>query len=141
MVNLIRKIKLKTEHPIQVIDITDHVKSLLAESGVNEGTLNIISQHTTAAININEKEEGLQRDMVEFLRKAVPEKTYIHDRNAVDGRSNTHSHLLAMFANASETIPVAGGRLLLGGWQSIFFIELDGPREERTVVVQVVDNG
>jgi secondary thiamine-phosphate synthase enzyme len=60
-----------------------------------------------------------------------------HNFNPVDGRLNAHSHLLGLFMNASETIPIAQGELLLGQWQSIFFIELDGPREERILRVQI----
>jgi secondary thiamine-phosphate synthase enzyme len=56
----------------------------------------------------------------------------------VDDRDNAHSHLLGLFLNASETIPVAGGELVMGGWQSIFFIELDGPRERREVRLQLL---
>ncbi len=80
----------------------------------------------------------LQRDMLDFLHRLVPaDSDYRHNRDPVDGRLNAHSHLLGLFMNASETIPVADGRLLLGGWQSIFFIELDGPREERRLLMQI----
>lgn len=135
---LTKKITLATAHPIQIIDITDRVRSIVEESGIKNGFLNIMTQHTTTAININEKEEGLQRDMIDFLERIVPrDADYIHNRNAIDGRANAHSHLLGLFTNTSETIPVVDGKPALGGWQSVFFIELNGPRDERTVVVQI----
>lgn len=134
----VRKITLNTSRRVQVLDITDKVCKLLSESGINNGTLTILTQHTTSAISINESEEGLQRDMVDFLKNFIPFGDYVHDRNAVDGRPNTRAHFAAMFANSGESIPVAGGKMQIGEWQSIFFIELDGPREERTVVIQVM---
>ncbi len=51
---------------------------------------------------------------------------------------NAHSHMLGLFMNSSETIPVAGGEMVLGSWQSIFFIELDGPRERRGLDLQIM---
>lgn len=138
MTIIIKEIKIETTHPIQIIDITDRVSSLVKGSGVKDGGVTVITQHTTTAININEREEGLQRDMVDFLTRQVPKGgDFIHNRNAADGRPNAHSHLLTLFSNASETVPVSDGKMLLGGRQSIFFIELDGPREERTFIVQI----
>ena len=79
----------------------------------------------------------LQRDMVKFLTDLVPRNgDYLHNRNPVDGRDNAHAHLMGLFMNATETVPISGGQLLLGGWQSIFFIELDGPRPKRQVLLQ-----
>jgi secondary thiamine-phosphate synthase enzyme len=138
MKNIIKNINLKSDDKIQILDITDKVREALAESGVRDGTVTMITQHTTSAININEQEEGLQEDMVKFLTELVPQDgDFIHNKNAMDGRFNAHSHLMALFANASETVPLVGGKLALGNWQSIFFIELDGPRPKRVVVLQI----
>ena len=138
MLNTIKKINLNTDKDVQVIDITDSVRSLVEMSNITNGTVTIITQHTTTAININEKEDGLQEDMVKFLTELVPKHgDYVHNKNAADGRVNAHSHLMALFTNASETIPVSDSQLMLGKWQSIFFIELDGPREKRTVTLQI----
>ncbi len=138
MKNIIKTIELETTAPIQVINITDQVKSILQESGIQEGSLTLLTQHTTTAININEEEEGLQRDMIDFLKQFVAaDGDYIHNRNAADGRPNAHSHLISLLTNSSETIPITEGKLLLGGWQSLFFIELDGPRPKRTVTIQI----
>ena len=71
MKNIIKTIELETTAPIQVINITDQVKSILQESGIQEGSLTLLTQHTTTAININEEEEGLQRDMIDFLKQFV----------------------------------------------------------------------
>lgn len=139
MESFIKEIVLTTTTPIQVMNITDEVSALLSESGVKNGFVNVITNHTTSAININEEESGLQKDMLSLLTSFVPRGAgYLHDKGSVDGRGNAHSHLMAMFMNASEAIPINEGKMVLGKWQSIFFIELDGPRVERKVTVQIV---
>ena len=111
---------------------------MFARNRIQNGQMTICSTHTTAFVALNESEPLLQRDMIDFLTVLVPcDATYRHNLNPVDGRPNAHSHLLGLFMNASETILVSNGELLLGGWQSVFFIELDGPREERTLRVQL----
>jgi secondary thiamine-phosphate synthase enzyme len=137
-----RTIVLATAEPIQVIDITPRVQALCQEAGIREGMVTLLSPHTTAHVNLNEREEMLQRDMVAFLQGLVPpDRDYLHNREPVDGRANAHAHLMGLLMNASETIPIAGGQLLLGGWQSIFLIELDGPRAERLIRLQFLGIG
>jgi secondary thiamine-phosphate synthase enzyme len=127
-----------TNLPIDIIDITEQVRSELEATGLREGTVTVLSRHTTACININEKEPRLVQDMTTFLKRLVPrDGDYLHNLEPIDGRDNAHSHLLGLFMNSSETIPFSEGRLLLGEWQSIFLIELDGPRTLRQVIVQI----
>jgi len=126
-----------TRTPVEIIDITAEIRTAAAESGLQEGTVTVISQHTTAFININEKENCLLEDMVTFLKRLVPrDGNYSHNISPLDGRDNAHSHLLGLFMNTSETIPFSKGELLLGRWQSVFFIELDGPRPSRSILLQ-----
>ena len=76
--------------------------------------------------------------METFLKRFAPrDGTYLHNLNPVDGRDNAHSHLLGLLMNASETIPFSKGKLLVGEWQSVFFIELDGPRKQRNILLQI----
>ena len=134
----ISTISCPTNLPIDIIDITEQVRSELETKGLREGTVTVLSRHTTACININEKEPRLVQDMTTFLKRLVPrDGDYLHNLEPVDGRDNAHSHLLGLFMNSSETIPFSEGRLLLGEWQSIFLIELDGPRTLRQVIVQI----
>jgi secondary thiamine-phosphate synthase enzyme len=127
-----------TDRPIDIIDITSEVRSVLEKSGLRHGTVTVLSRHTTACININEQEPRLVQDMITFLKRLVPKDgDYLHNLEPIDGRDNAHSHLLGLFMNSSESIPFAEGQMLLGEWQSIFLIELDGPRKERQVLVQV----
>jgi secondary thiamine-phosphate synthase enzyme len=141
--NIVRqRLVLATSAPIEIIDITEQVQALVAASGIRDGLLTLVSPHTTARINLNEREEMLQRDMVAFLERLAPKGVgYLHDLAPVDDRPNGHAHLLGLFMNAGETIPIMDGRLMLGGWQSLFFIELDGPRAERQVDIQIIGEG
>jgi secondary thiamine-phosphate synthase enzyme len=133
------RIELATVEPIQILDITGIVREWVASSGVKDGLLTLISLHTTARVNVNEREPQLQRDMVTYLKRLVPrDGDWLHNLAPVDGRNNAHAHLLGLSMNASETIPIAGGALVLGEWQSIFFIELDGPRERREIDLQIL---
>jgi secondary thiamine-phosphate synthase enzyme len=137
MLTRLDTITLETTAPIQLIDITEALRQRCAASGVRDGLVTLLSRHTTASICLNERETQLQRDMVTFLKRLVPrDGDYLHNLAPVDDRDNAHAHLLALFTNASETIPIADGELLLGGWQSVFFVELDGPRPERSVTLQ-----
>ncbi|MBO8093779.1 MAG: YjbQ family protein [Prosthecochloris sp.] len=133
-----RTISRQTTQPITIIDITDEIKQFVEESGITQGQATIISQHTTAFVNINEQEPRLLEDMITFLKRLVPrDGDYAHNIAPIDGRDNAHSHLMGLFMNTSETIPVQDSRLLLGEWQSIFLIELDGPRPKRNILLQI----
>ena len=127
-----------TEKPIDIIDITADVRAALEETGLRQGTVTVLSRHTTACVNINEQEPRLVQDMITFLKRLVPrDGDYLHNLEPIDGRDNAHSHLLGLFMNSTETIPFSEGVMLLGEWQSIFLIELDGPRKERQVLLQI----
>jgi secondary thiamine-phosphate synthase enzyme len=138
MKQLTREITLATSEPIQFIDITDRVRDAFAASGIAEGAVTIFTRHTTTAVKVNERCERLQRDMRGMLERAVPAGSYEHDEDTLDGRGNGRGHLMAMLLGSSETIPVSGGRLSLGTWQSIFFVELDGPRPKRTIALKIM---
>lgn len=136
---VLNELRLVTTAPIQVIDITDQIQELVDRSGIKSGLLTLISRHTTAFVNLNERETNLQRDMVDFLaRIAPPAAGYRHDVNPVDDRPNAHAHLAGLFMSATQTIPVVEGSLLLGSWQSILFVEVDGPRPSRSLTLQVM---
>lgn len=134
-----KTVEINTKKETELINITDHVEAVVRESGVKEGMACVYTQHTTSAILVNELEEGLQEDMIQFLNTiAPPRKKYLHDRAPADGRLNTHGHLQALLLPASQTIPVNKGELALGNWQKIFFAELDGPRHSRHFLVQIL---
>jgi secondary thiamine-phosphate synthase enzyme len=141
-----QRLFLETTEPIQLLDITDDVKGIVRDSGVADGTVSILSRHTTAAIRIQESEPLLQLDLLRFLRRLAP-STDRYEHNDFDIRTehmhpdespNGHSHCLQFLLGSSETVPVMDGELVLGQWQRIFLVELDGPRPEREVLIQAV---
>ncbi len=124
-------IDIRTDRKVQIIDITGLVQKNLEK---RDGLAVIYSPHTTTAIIINEAESGLLDDILEFMNKLVPRNAgYKHDR--ID--SNADAHLKASLLGNSVVVPVEDGRLMLGTWQRILFIEFDGPRNRR-VYVRVV---
>lgn len=129
------RIQIQTKGNSEVMDITGEVKGIVKEKGVDSGICMIFTRHTTTGITINENESGLKRDILTFLNELIPKgEGYAHDR--VD--NNAHSHLRSVVLGSSVTIPVEGGDLALGTWQSILFIECDGPRK-REACVKVID--
>lgn len=129
-------IELSSLKPIQLNDITDKLKDLVVNQKLKNGLLHVASLHTTASIRINEKCDALEADFVEFSENWISsKKAYAHNKVAIDGRPNAHSHLMSYFMPSSETLVVKDGELILGVWQRVFFIELDGPREKRSAQV------
>jgi secondary thiamine-phosphate synthase enzyme len=142
--SLVRVVPVQTERHLEFVDVTDEVAHTVAEAGLREGFAVVFSRHTTAGVRINENEPLLLEDMARVLERVVPPGEYRHDDFAVrtvnlteDERVNGHSHCRSLLLGASETVPVSAGRLLLGRWQRIFLVELDGP-SRRELVVQVV---
>ena len=132
-------ITLKTCEPLCFVEITDKVKDAIKKSKMKDGLIVLTSQHTTSAICINEKCDRLQEDMKELLTKiAPPNAGYKHNHSTVDGRSNAHSHLMSMLLKTTETVAVVESKLQMGAWQTIFFIELDGPRGERKISLMLI---
>lgn len=139
MKHFVSEFKVSTAQNIEFIDITERVQNLIQASGINRGLVNIITRHTTTGVKINERCLRLQKDMQNLLSEIAPAgKPYQHNEQTVDGRPNAHSHLMSLLLGSTECIPVINGQLNLGQWQSIFFIELDGPRPSREVTVTVI---
>lgn len=125
-------IKINTSKNFEIIDITSKINELI---DIDEGIVSIFSRHSTSAIVVNENERGLLSDLEFLLNEIVTDKfSYEHDR--ID--NNARSHLKSFLLSSSETLPVKNGKLDLGTWQSVFFIELDGPRHSRTVTLTMV---
>ena len=142
MKHLFENHDLATHRCGQFIDITDDITRVVDASSVQFGQVSVFSQHTTAAIKINENEPLLLRDLARLLRQFAPPNAYYEhndfSRRTVnmneDECANGHAHVQHLFLGASETIPVVDGRITLGTWQRIFLIELDHPRLRRVLV-------
>jgi secondary thiamine-phosphate synthase enzyme len=124
-------LELRTNARTQMLDITAEVRRIVAESGLEDALCVVYVPHTTAAVTINENADpDVARDMLMELNKLVPfEDGYRH------GEGNSAAHIKSSMFNASCTVPIVGGRLLLGTWQGIYFCEFDGPRSRRVHVV------
>ena len=128
------KVAVVTEARRVVLDVTGQVEAAVAASGVREGLALVFCPHTTAAVVVNEMDGRLEQDLLAWAAKAVPEGAgWRHDTE----EANAHAHLQGIALNQAATLPVVGGRLALGTWQHVLFVELDGPRQ-RELWVQVV---
>jgi secondary thiamine-phosphate synthase enzyme len=128
-------IEIKTKKSTELIDITRDVKESVKVANIDSGICVVFTKHTTTGIIINENEVGLKSDILALLDELIPKgKGYQHDR--ID--DNAHSHLRSVVLGSSVTIPIEQGDLALGIWQSIFFVECDGPRK-REVYVKVIN--
>ncbi len=124
-------LELQTSDRVQIIDITRSIDAALGESGLRKGLVNIYSKHSTSAIFINENESGLLEDYLNLISKLVPTgDNYRHDR--ID--NNADSHLRSFIIGNNETIPFENGSMSLGTWQSVFFLEMDGPRNRKVTI-------
>jgi secondary thiamine-phosphate synthase enzyme len=128
-------LELRTSKRTEIIDITERVREEIRKSGIRDGIAIVYTRHTTTAITINEGEKGLMEDVEDVLCRIVPRGAgYRHD--IMD--DNADSHLRAILIGNSVVLPVTNGELDLGTWQKILFIELDGPRSSRRVVIKVL---
>lgn len=120
-------------------DITDHVLNRLT---IKNGFIVVYVPHTTCGIRIMENEKYLLGDLERYLERLAPRgERYDHDdieRRDVPSheRLNAYSHLRSFFANTSETIPVIDGKLQLGKWQRVMFIEFDIGRERKVHIYE-----
>jgi secondary thiamine-phosphate synthase enzyme len=114
-----------------MVDITAEVAGMVRESELTEGLCHVYVAHATAAIVVNENDDpNVCVDTLDALDKLIPAGVWRHDR--VDG--NAASHIQAAILGPGETIPVRDGQLVLGTWQAIMLVELDGPRDRRVIV-------
>ena len=142
--NYYREVKVSTGGSFEVSDITDTIRAVVGESGVLEGMAVITSLHTTCALSVNENEARLFEDISDFFSTiAPPDGSYKHNDLHLrvniphDEPENAHAHLVAMMLGNSEIVTVHHRALVLGRYQSILLLEMDGPRE-RTLAVQVL---
>jgi secondary thiamine-phosphate synthase enzyme len=130
-------IRVTTTRATEFVDVTDRLGAIVAASGVRARLVNIQTLHTTTGIVVNEHEPLLLTDLESTLERAAPaDASYRHDDVSVrtvnltaNERVNGHAHCRALLLPMSACLNVVDGRLLLGRWQRVFLVELDGPRE------------
>ncbi len=129
------EIILSTAKKQELIDITEEINAVVNKSKIKSGICSVFAAHATAAIIINENyDPNICLDIIDALNKIVPKGIWRHDR--IDG--NADAHIKSAMLGSSETIPVRGGQLELGQWQSVMFAELDGPRSGRKIIITVI---
>jgi len=141
MIVELKEVTIKTKQNFQIIDITSQVEDFIKNNTIDTGTITITTKHTTTAIRVNENEPLLFKDIKNHINLLTQCNEYHHDK--IEERKNcpanepknAHSHLKALLLGASETLPIMNGKLNLGTWQHILFIELDGPRERTYTMV------
>jgi secondary thiamine-phosphate synthase enzyme len=132
-----QQLTLRTRGHGDMHDLTDQVNEVVSASGVQTGMAHVFAVGSTAAVGAIEFEPGLRRDLPEALDRLLPPSLdYGHEQTWHDG--NGHSHLQATLLGPSLTVPVKGGKLLLGTWQQVIHLECDTRSRDRTVVVTVL---
>jgi secondary thiamine-phosphate synthase enzyme len=130
------EIGLSTHETHEVHDITRRVETIVHESGVKTGMVNVFNIGSTGAIGTIELEPGLVQDLPALLNRLIPPgQSYAHEQVARD--QNAHSHLQATLIGPSVTVPVRDGEPVLGRWQQVFFLECDVKPRRRTILVTV----
>ena len=125
------ELRIRTTTKREMVDLTARVAELVAAADVDEGLCSVYTPHATAAIVVNENDDpNVCVDVLDALDRLVPAGIWRHDR--VDG--NAASHIQATILGPGETIPIREGKLMLGTWQAVMLVELDGPRDRRVLV-------
>jgi len=121
----------RSHRKCEMLDVTAQVAEIVHQANLPEGLCSVYVTHATAAVIINENDDpNVCADILNALDRLIPEGIWQHDR--VD--NNGAAHIKAALLGPGETVPVRDGKLVLGRWQAIMLVDLDGPRERRVVV-------
>jgi len=130
-------LELSTGGGSEIIDITGKVQETLEGTRLREGLVTVFVPGSTGGVITLEYEPGLVRDLGEAFERLAPQgKPYHHDRTWGDG--NGHSHVRASLVGPSLSVPFREGRLILGTWQQIAFVDFDNRPRRRVLIVQVM---
>jgi secondary thiamine-phosphate synthase enzyme len=123
-------LRIRTSHRKQVVDVTDQIQAVIRTAQMQEGLCHVFITHTTAALTTGEIGEGTEQDFLQVVEQMIPRIDFRHAHDP----SHAWSHMASSILGPSLTIPVSGGQLKLGTWQSVMLVELDGPRERQVHV-------
>lgn len=121
-----------TEKRREYINITDEVAGAVAESAIKEGLALVSAMHITAAVYVNDAEEGLIEDIDEWLERLAPSGPDY--RHHLTGEDNGDAHLKNLLIHHQVLLPITNGRLDLGTWQQVYYAEFDGQRRKRLII-------
>jgi len=132
-----RQLSINTRGEGDILDVTEDVAETVAESSLKNGVVTIFVPGSTGALTTIEYEPGLLKDLPNVLERLAPKRLeYEHERRWHDG--NGHSHVRASIIGPCLTVPFVDGRLTLGTWQQIVFLELDVRSRSRQLVLQIM---
>ncbi|MDH7486612.1 MAG: secondary thiamine-phosphate synthase enzyme YjbQ [Anaerolineae bacterium] len=132
-----RRINLHTRGNADMLDITQEVAREVRDSGVSSGIVTIFAPSATSGLTTIEYESGALADLKRVFDEVVPEdRDYRHNLRWGDG--NGHSHVRAALLGPSLTVPFSEGRLLLGTWQHVTYIDFDNRPRQRELVLQIL---
>jgi len=132
-----KEIKLSTKGQFGLVNISSEVDEFVRNSGIEKGICYVFVPHATAALIANENESGVKEDILKRVLALAPDNIkYQHDR--ID--NNARAHIIASILGPGIFFPIAQGMLVRGTWQDIFLVELDGPRDQRKVVMKIISD-
>jgi secondary thiamine-phosphate synthase enzyme len=132
-----KTIELNTRGRCDIHDITDQIQNHVASSGVGSGMVTVFVPGSTGGLTTIEYEPGLLKDLPELMEKLIPsDRPYEHDKTWHDG--NGFSHLRSALIGPDITIPFVSGKLTLGTWQQVVFLDFDNRGRQRKLIVQIV---
>lgn len=125
-------LRFSTKGEIEFIDISDKVQEVIEKSGITNGLAHVFAPHATGVLILTEYEPSLLNDIKKTLERLAPRHaSYEHP-------SNAHAHLRSLLMSPDRTLPLIDGRIVLGTWQSLVFVETDVHPRQRTLIVQVL---
>ena len=123
---------INTRQRKELVNITGEIAAFVAKSKIQEGLVLVSAMHITAAVYVNDWEDGLIHDFQEWLEKLAPAgKPYRHH---LTGEDNADAHLKRTLMGHQVVVPITKGKLDLGPWEQVFYAEFDGRRKKRVVV-------
>jgi secondary thiamine-phosphate synthase enzyme len=125
-----RRLTVKTQKKREVLDITDLVEKQLGSNGATSGICNLFVLHTTAALTTADLDPGTDLDMLDAFEAMIPKLRYRHPHNP----AHVPDHILSALIGTSVALPFEEQQLVLGTWQRVILIELDGPRERELTI-------
>jgi secondary thiamine-phosphate synthase enzyme len=130
-------LSLQTRGNADMIDITDELRSILENSDLKNGIITVFCPSSTSALTTIEYEDGALSDLKRLFDEIAPQNRH-YEHNAAWGDGNGHSHVRAALLGPSLTVPFVDGRLTLGTWQQVIFIDFDNRSRRRHLVVQLI---
>ncbi len=130
-----KTVEIETKKRNDLVTITNQVREIVKESGVNSGICVLWVPHTTAAVTVNENADpDVKDDILRFLSDKIPVS---YGFKHIEG--NSDAHIKSTLIGPSLSLIIENGDIVLGRWQNIYFYEGDGPRH-RKIYIQIVGN-